>query len=268
MTTARLAIAVALAALIQAAAGGAVAAEAIPVYRAHVVRSYPHDPKAFTEGLFYKGGFLYESTGMVGHSSIRKVRLETGQVLERRNAPADDFGEGIVAWRDRLIQLTWQSGKGYVYDLASFAPRASFRYPGEGWALTHDDRRLIMSDGTPVIRFLDPETLAETGRITVTAEGRPVRNINELEWVKGEIYANIWMTNSIARIDPSNGQVVGWIELGDLAATIHKTDQDQVPNGIAYDSARDRLFVTGKLWPKLFEIRLVAPPGAGSDSGH
>lgn len=230
---------------------------AIPVYGARVVHAYPHDAGAFTEGLFYQGGFLYESTGLSGRSSIRKVRLQTGEVVERRDGPAGDFGEGIVAWKDRLIQLTWQSGKGYVYDLASFQPRSSFRYPGEGWALTHDDRRLIMTDGTADIRFLDPDTLKETGRITVTADGRPVRNLNEVEWVKGEIYANLWLTNRIARIDPRSGRVTGWIDLSDLVASVAKADDDAVLNGIAYDVARDRLFVTGKLWPRLFEIRLT-----------
>lgn len=244
-------------------AAAATAQAAIPVYGARVVHTYPHDTRAFTEGLFYQGGFLYESTGLSGRSSIRKVRLQTGEVVARRDGPAGDFGEGIVAWKDRLIQLTWQSGVGYVYDLATFRPRSSFRYPGEGWALTHDDRRLIMTDGTAAIRFLDPETLKETGRITVTADGRPVKNLNEVEWVKGEIYANIWLTNRIARIDPRSGKVTGWIDLADLAASVAKADDDAVLNGIAYDAAGDRLFVTGKLWPSLFEIRLTAQAVGG-----
>lgn len=233
---------------------------AIPVDGVRVVHTYPHDPQAFTEGLFYLGGFLYESTGLEGHSSIRKVRLETGAVVQRIDQPAHDFGEGVVAWKGRLVQLTWQSGVGYVYDLASLRLQSSFRYPGEGWALTQDGHRLIMSDGTPVIRFLDPDTLKETGRIEVTADGRPVRNLNEIEWVKGEIYANIWMTSRIARIDPDSGQVVGWIDLSPLVAGVRTTDTDAVLNGIAYDAARDRLFVTGKLWPRLYEVKLVRDP--------
>jgi glutamine cyclotransferase len=245
----------ALAALLSLAPGLAFAA--IPIADVRVVRTYPHDPHAFTEGLFYLDGFLYESTGLTGHSSIRKVRLATGEVVQRLDQPAHDFGEGVVAWKGRLVQLTWQSGVGYVYDLASFAFQSTFRYPGEGWALTHDGHRLIMSDGTPTIRFLDPDTLQETGRIAVTADGRPVDNLNELEWVRGEIYANIWQTNRIARIDPASGRVIGWIDLSRLAAKVHVSDSDAVLNGIAYDAAHDRLFVTGKLWPHLYEIRLV-----------
>lgn len=240
---------------------------AIPVYGARVVHTYPHATDAFTEGLFYQGGYLYESTGLTGRSSIRKVRLQTGEVVRRHDGPARDFGEGIVAWRGRLIQLTWQSGKGYVYDFATFAPRSVFRYRGEGWGLTHDNHRLVMTDGTPVIRFLDPDTLKVIGRLTVTADGRPVRNLNEVEWVRGEIYANVWQTNRIARINPTTGQVVSWIDLTGLVAGVRVSDEDAVLNGIAYDAADDRLFVTGKLWPSLFEIKLTPPaqtPAAGA----
>ncbi|MGC1305064.1 MAG: glutaminyl-peptide cyclotransferase [Caulobacteraceae bacterium] len=230
---------------------------AVPVYGYQVVRAYPHDPQAFTEGLFYRDGELYESTGLEGHSSIRQVSLETGQVLQQREIAPQYFGEGIVAWKDRLVELTWQSHIGFVYDLKTFSPISSFQYPGEGWALTRDDHRLIMSDGTPDIRFLDPDTLAETGRIHVTDDGRPVRNINELEWVKGEIYANIWQTDLIARIDPESGKVLGWIDLRGLLKPEDIHGQVDVLNGIAYDAEHDRLFVTGKLWSKLFEIKLV-----------
>jgi glutamine cyclotransferase len=231
----------------------------VPVWGVRVVHTYPHDPGAFTEGLFYEDGFLYESTGLEGHSSIRKVDLDTGRVVQARDLSSRYFGEGIVAWKDRLIQVTWQTGIGFVYDLTTFQTLANFRYPGEGWALTHDAARLIMSDGTPTIRFLDPDTFGEIGRVAVTADGEPVPNLNELEWVKGRIYANIWLTNRIAIIDPKNGRVAGWIDLGSLASGVGAQDPDAVLNGIAYDAAHDRLFVTGKLWPALYEIQLLAP---------
>ena len=222
---------------------------------------FPHDTGAFTEGLFYQDGYLYEATGLNGRSTIRKEQLQTGQVLQQRPIDPQYFGEGIVAWKGRLIELTWQSHIGFVYDLASFKPLSAFHYPGEGWALTRDSRRLIMSDGTPQLRFLDPVTLKETGRITVTDEGRPVANLNELEWVKGEIYANIWQTDEIVRIDPATGRVVGRIDLsGLLPASDRVPGQTDVLNGIAYDARRDRLFVTGKNWPKLFQIVLTPKP--------
>jgi glutaminyl-peptide cyclotransferase len=230
---------------------------AAPEYNYEVVHVYPHDPFAFTEGLLYQDGYLLESTGLKEESSIRKVRLETGEVVQKYDLPGAFFGEGIVRWKDRLIQLTYQTQVGFVYDFAGFRELRRFYYPGEGWALTTDGVRLIMSDGTPQIRFWDPETLAETGRLTVTDAGRPVTYINELEWIKGEIYANVWQTDRIARIDPASGRVVGWIDLTGLLP-----DSDRIPrftdwlNGIAYDTAGDRLFVTGKRWPKLFEIRL------------
>ncbi len=231
---------------------------ATPVYGFHIVHTWPHDKSAFTEGLFWQDGFLYESTGLEGHSFIRKRRLETGEVLQSRTVPPQYFGEGIVAWKDRLIELTWQSQIGFVYDLKTLAPFSEFHYPGEGWALTHDDHRLIMSDGTAELRFLDPETLKETGRVKVTDEGRPVVDINELEYVHGEVFANIWHTNRIARIDPKSGKVVGWIDLTGIIKPAELPDStDAVLNGIAYDAKADRLFVTGKLWPKLFEIKLV-----------
>ncbi len=222
------------------------------------MHTYPHDRLAFTEGLFYLDGFLYESTGLKGASSIRKVRLETGDIVQQYDLPGSYFGEGIVNWKNQLIQLTWQTQIGFVHDLKTFKVKSTFYYPGEGWALTQDGKRIIMDDGTPQIRFWDPDTLAELGRLTVTDAGRPVQNLNELEWVKGEIYANIWGTNRIARIDPANGKVVGWIDLtGLLKPEDTDADSDAVLNGIAYDAKGDRLFVTGKKWPKLFEIRLV-----------
>ncbi|MGN6527237.1 MAG: glutaminyl-peptide cyclotransferase [Burkholderiaceae bacterium] len=235
----------------------------IPVYGYRVVHAYPHDLNAFTEGLFYLDGYLYESTGLEGRSSVRKVKLETGQVVDRANLPPDIFGEGIAAWGDKLVGLTWKNQVGYVLKLDGFDTLGEFHYPGEGWGLTHDDTELVMSDGTSDIRFLDPSTLRETHRIHVTADGRPVDQINELEWVEGEIYANVWQTDRIARIDPKSGHVVGWI---DLAGLLPKADtipnHTDVLNGIAYDPAGKRLFVTGKMWPKLFEIALVRKAAA------
>ncbi len=247
------------AALAACACGPASEAGGVPEYACQVVHTYPHDPSAFTQGLFYLNGFLYEGTGLPGQSSIRKVRLETGEVLQMRSVPDPYFGEGIVNWKNRLIELTWQAEAGFIYDLDSFTPRGEFPYRGEGWGLTQDGKRIVMSDGTPELRFWDPETLKETGRITVTDGGRPVKNLNELEWVKGEIYANIWQTNRIARIDPATGKVTGWISLAGLATPDgHSVEgRGDVLNGIAYDAKTNRLFVTGKQWPKLFEIRLV-----------
>jgi glutaminyl-peptide cyclotransferase len=224
-----------------------------------VVHAYPHDPDAFTEGLFYKDGFLYESTGLEGHSTVRKVDLRTGRIVLERNLPADLFGEGIVAWKTHLIQVTWRTRVGFIYDLATFEPVGTFTYPGEGWALTTDGRRLILSDGTSRLRFLDPTTLTETGGVNVTAGDKPVANLNELEWVNGEILANVWLTTRVARIDPATGHVTGWIDMDSLEDQVHMSGTDDVLNGIAYDAAHDRLFVTGKRWPKVFEIKLVAP---------
>jgi glutaminyl-peptide cyclotransferase len=230
---------------------------AVPVYGYDIVRTYPHDRTAFTEGLFYLNGFLYESTGLERHSTIRKVRLETGEVLERRDVPAEYFGEGIVNWKNRLVSLTWKSHVGFVYDLKTFKPERRFAYDGEGWALTQDGTQIYMSDGTPDIRVLNPQTLKPTRQIHVTLDGKPITNLNELEWVNGEIYANVWQTNWILRIDPHSGNAVGAINLSGLLrpADIVPGETD-VLNGIAYDAARDRLFVTGKNWPKVFEIKL------------
>ena len=241
---------------------------AVAVYDVDVVHTYPHDPSAFTEGLFYLKGYLYESTGLEHHSSIRKVRLETGEVVRKLDIPPQYFGEGIVNWRGHLISLTWKSQVGFVFDLESFKLQKEFRYEGEGWALTRNDKQIIMSDGTPVLRFLDPDTLMETGRVEVTLDGKPLRNVNELEWVKGEIYANVWQTNWIVRIDPNSGHVVGAINLaGLLSRKDIVAGETDVLNGIAYDAKNDRLFVTGKNWPKLFEIRLRGPsPSSTQDA--
>ena len=232
----------------------------VPVYGYEIVHTYPHDPHAFTEGLFYLNGFLYESTGLEGHSSIRKEKLETAEVVQKVDVPPEYFGEGIVNWKTRLVSLTWRTQVGFVYDLATLKVRSRFSYPGEGWALTQDGKRLIMSDGTPELRFLDPDTLKEKGRITVTYEGKPVQNVNELEWVKGRIYANVWHTNVMIFIDPASGVITGMVNLTGLSSVADAVGQESVLNGIAYDAQHDRLFVTGKNWPKLFEIR-VLPAG-------
>jgi glutamine cyclotransferase len=240
---------------------------AIPIYDIEVVHTYPHDRYAYTEGLFYLNGYLYESTGLEEHSSIRKVRLTTGEVLQKLDIPAQYFGEGIVNWHGHLISLTWKSHVGFVFDLKTFKLQRQFEYAGEGWALTRNDTQLIMSDGTPQLRLLDPNTLKEIGRLEVTLDGKALRNVNELEWVKGEIYANVWQTNWIVRIDPHDGRVVGAINLAGLLKRADVVQgQTDVLNGIAYDAKNDRLFVTGKNWPKLFEIRIRAPASTNDRS--
>ena len=227
-----------------------------PVFRYQVVTSYPHDRTAFTQGLVYLDGVLFEGTGLKGQSTIRKVKLETGEVLQQRRIDDQYFGEGIAVWKNNLIQLTWQSEIGFVYDLATFEPSRRFTYKGEGWGLTHDGTRLIMSDGTPALRFLDPATLEETGRVTVRDGKMPVDDLNELEFLKGEILANVWNTTRIARISPTTGQVTAWIDFSGLLSPRDAAGAE-VMNGIAYDAAGDRLFVTGKLWPRLFEVRIM-----------
>lgn len=233
------------------------ACAAVPAYTAEIVKTFPHDPKAFTEGLEYHDGLLYESTGLEGQSDIRRVRIETGEILQRQALDPKYFGEGIVIWRDRIVSLTYTTQIGFVYDLKTFAPLSSFTYPGEGWGMTQDGTNLIMSDGTSSLRLLDPETRAERRRIPVTCNGRPVRNLNELEWVGGEIYANVWQTALIVRINPKTGAVVGVIDVSALARQSGAGVTADVPNGIAYDAAGDRLFVTGKFWPTLYQIRLA-----------
>jgi glutamine cyclotransferase len=231
----------------------------VPTYGYHVVRSFPHDRDAFTQGLIFRNGFFYESTGLFGKSSIRKVKLETGEVLQTRPLGPQYFGEGITDWNGTLVQITWQTEVGFVYDLNTFEPAKTFNYKGEGWGITHDGSRLIMSDGQPegALRFFDPATLKETGRVIVRDARGTVDRLNELEYVKGEIYANIWQTDRIARISPKDGRVVGWIDLAGLISDAERGTPNAVLNGIAYDAASDRLFVTGKLWPRVFEITLV-----------
>jgi glutaminyl-peptide cyclotransferase len=227
----------------------------LPLYGYQIQHVYPHDPNAFTQGLQFADGFLYEGTGLNGRSSIRKVKLETGEVVQKRDVPANYFGEGITIWNSDLIELTWQSGIAFVYDKTTFQQRRTFKYEGEGWGLTHDAASLIMSDGSDRLRYLDPATFEERRRMLVIADGVGVRNLNELEFVKGEIFANIWQTDHIVRI-AQDGKVTGWIDLSGLLPP-SELSRDSVLNGIAYDADRDRLFVTGKLWPKVFEIRLV-----------
>ncbi|HML94668.1 MAG TPA: glutaminyl-peptide cyclotransferase [Thermodesulfobacteriota bacterium] len=237
-------------------------APGVPAYGYEVVASYPHDPSAFTQGLLLEDGVLYESTGRRGQSSLRKVDLETGEVLRIRNLPGVYFGEGAAMAGDKIIQLTWRSQKGFVYDKHTFELLETFTYPGEGWGLTYDGRSLIMSDGTDVLRYLDPATLKETGKLEVYGENGPVKSLNELEFVEGEIFANIWGSDRIARVDPGTGRVKGWIDLSGILPEKDRKGGEDVLNGIAYDPGRKRLFVTGKLWPKLYEIRIV-PAGTG-----
>jgi len=228
----------------------------LPQYTYTVVRTYPHDRDAFTQGLQFLDGVFYEGTGLNGRSSIRKVRIETGEVLQKRDVAETYFGEGITVWQSELFELTWQSGVARTYDRATFTPKRTFKYTGEGWGLTHDGQSLIMSDGTEYLRFLDPATFAERRRVKVTAAGAPLKNLNELEFVKGEVFANVWQTDYVARIDPATGTVKAYIDLRGLLAP-REAAQADVLNGIAYDAAGDRLFVTGKLWPKVFEVKLV-----------
>src|SRR5689334_88534 len=232
------------------------AAANLPMHGYQIVRVYPHDPSAFTQGLQYLDGVFYEGTGLNGRSSIRRVELETGKVLQRRDVPSQHFGEGITVFKSDLVELTWQTHVAFVYDRTSFEPKKQFSYPGEGWGLTHDGTSLIMSDGSDELRYLDPATFAEKRRLKVTAAGAPLRNLNELEYVKGEIFANIWQTDYVVRIAPASGRVTAYIDLRGLLTPAERANTD-VLNGIAYDEGRDRLFVTGKLWPKLFEIKIV-----------
>jgi glutaminyl-peptide cyclotransferase len=225
-----------------------------PVYTYRVVGTYPHDPAAFTEGLVYTDGIFYEGTGLYGHSTLRRVDSETGQVLQSVDLAGKYFGEGVAMVDDSLIQLTWHEHTAFIYDRHNFAVTGQFTYTTEGWGLTYDGRNLIMSDGSNTLHFRDPSTFKETGSIQVFDGETPVSLLNELEFIRGEVYANVWLTDRIARIDPQTGRVIAWIDLTGL-----KPPQTDELNGIAYDPEQDRLFVTGKLWPYLYEIELVPP---------
>jgi glutaminyl-peptide cyclotransferase len=222
-----------------------------------VVHVYPHDRNAFTQGLEFRAGFLYEGTGLNGHSTLRKVKLETGEVVQQISVSPEYFGEGITVINQQILELTWRTETGFVYDQNSFRRLRAFNYSGEGWGLTNDGSQIYMSDGTPQIRVWDPVTLQEKRRITVHDRGEPVTYLNELEWVGGEIYANVWQTDRIVRISPTDGRVLGWIDLAGVLPAADRGERVDVLNGIAYDVLGGRLFVTGKLWPKLFEIKVV-----------
>lgn len=228
------------------------AAAEVPVQKIEVINTYPHDPAAFTQGLVFHEGQLYEGTGRNGESSLRKVELETGVVQQRVMIPAQHFGEGITIFNGKVYQLTWQTHQVLVYDLASFKQVQSFYLPGEGWGITHDGSKLIVSDGTSFLRFLDPVTLKETGRVQVTEDGEPLDKLNELEYIDGQVWANVWYTDFIVKIDPMTGQVAGKLDLSGLN---QQRTTDDVLNGIARDAESGRLFVTGKLWSQLYEIK-------------
>lgn len=231
--------------------------EQVPTCSYQVVQTYPHDPEAFTQGLIYDRGELYESTGLRGKSSLRRVELATGKVLQINRLDDRYFGEGLTLWQDRLLQLTWVAQTGLIYDRETFEETGSFSYPTEGWGLTHNGQELIMSDGTDNLYFLDPDTFQETKRLQVTEGGKSIDKINELEYVQGEILGNIWLSDRIARIDPETGTVLGWLDLKGIIQPPPTPKNDAVLNGIAYDQQSDRLFVTGKLWSQLFEIDTV-----------
>jgi glutaminyl-peptide cyclotransferase len=243
----------------------AASAFAQSTYTYRVAHAYPHDSQAFTQGLIYVNGHLYESTGIEGHSSLREEDLETGRIIKYQALSSRYFGEGLTNWDNTLIQLTWQSHTALVYDLNTFRFLRTIHYPYEGWGLTQDGKNLILSDGSSKLYFLNPTNFHEVRRINVTDHGEPVDQLNELEYIHGEIFANIWHKNRVARISPATGKVVGWIDLTGLLPPGSVTNPEAVLNGIAYDAAHDRLLVTGKLWPKIFEIKLV-PEGATSSA--
>jgi glutamine cyclotransferase len=231
------------------------AAPEVPFYTYEVVNVWPHDRGAFTEGLVYLKGILIESTGLNGRSTLRKVDLQTGRVLQQVQLSSRYFGEGMTVLGGKIFQLTWQNQTGFVYDLESLRLEQEFSYAGEGWGLTTDGQSLIMSDGTNQIRFMDPVTFKVTRTISVFSHGQPLKQQNELEYIKGELFANIWQTQSVVRIDPATGAIRGLIDFSGLLAPGDYASGTDVLNGIAYDAAGDRLFVTGKYWPKLFEVR-------------
>jgi glutamine cyclotransferase len=226
-------------------------------YSYEIVKTYPHDPKAFTQGLVFQGGYLYEGTGLYGKSSLRKTVLESGEVVQRFNLSARLFGEGITIVQDTLIQLTWRSHIGFVYERDSFKLIRIFQYPTEGWGITYDGKQLIMSDGTEHLYFLNPETYEISGKVSVYDDNGLITKLNELEYIKGLIYANVWQSSRIAIIDPLTGQVNGWIDLQELVRSAGGNNTTKTLNGIAYDQESDRLFITGKMWPDIYEIQLA-----------
>lgn len=228
-----------------------------PVYTYRIVRVHHHDPRAFTQGLLYHGGYLYESTGLHSRSSLRKVDIKTGRVLKIHRLSGKYFGEGIALHGKRIFQLTWQSRTGFIYDPETLRRTGKFSYDTEGWGITSDGIHLIMSDGSSILRFIDPDTFRVSKKIEVRESGKPISGLNELEYVRGEIYANMWNEGSVARISPETGEIRGWIDLRGLYGELGDNNGWDVLNGIAYDMEKDRLFVTGKFWPKLFEIKII-----------
>jgi len=233
-----------------------------------IVHTYPHDSHAFTQGLVFVDGRLYESTGIQGQSSLRMVDLETGRVLQQQTVDSKYFAEGLTPWGSTVVQLTWESHVGLVYDRFSFRLLRTFSYVGEGWGITQDGKSLILSDGTSMLRFLDPATFTEVRHITVKDHGKPITDLNELEYIQGEVYANVWHTDRIARISPRTGKVLRWIDLKGLLPESERSSPEAVLNGIAWDPAGHRLFVTGKLWPKLFEIEVVPRSSKSASAGR
>ena len=229
-----------------------------PLYSYRVMNVYPHDINAWTQGIVFEDGYLYESTGLPGRSSLRKIELVSGKICKIYQLPASYFGEGLTLWHEKLIQLTWKSRVGFVYNKRSFKKQIEFRYPTEGWGITHNGMFWIISDGTATLRFYDPETFVEVNRIKVHDQETPIGFLNELEYIQGEIYANVWKTDYIAKISPNSGKVVGWIDLSGLLSIEDRKGQASVLNGIAYDALGDKIYVTGKFWPKLFEIKVIA----------
>ena len=234
----------------------ATTSQPVQLLTAHIVARYPHDSAAFTEGLIWSDGALYESVGREGMSEVRRVRLTDGRVTAHVTIPSAQFGEGLARWRDQLISLTWHDGIAHRWNARTLKPVGEAHYTGEGWGLASDGTSLLLSDGSPTIKRIDPATFKDVGHITVTANGRPLDQINELEVVDGAILANVWHAPYLVRIDPASGRVNAVVDLRPLVAEIKARDPEAVPNGIAWDGVHRRLFVTGKLWPTMFEVTL------------
>lgn len=245
--------------LLYAFAAAIAAADPAPIERCgyRIVQSYPHDTSSFTQGLFWDGGHLYESTGQYGASRVARLDLQTGKALAQVKLPMDQFGEGITRWKDQIIGVTWQNGEGNRWSIKDLKRVGTFKYEGEGWGVTMVGDSLVLSDGTSQLRFLDPATMQERRRVTVRFGARPLAMLNELETIDGQIWANVWMTDMIVRIDPANGAITSYVDLTGLKKEAGAKGGDSVLNGIAWDAAKKRLFVTGKYWPKLYEITLA-----------